>query len=381
MTLPLSQAVGRVLADPVKARTMAPPFDNAAMDGYALRCADLRGAGPWVLPVAGRVPAGQGAPSLSGGKALRVFTGALLPDGADAVVMQEAVRREGKTVWLDHRPYPGQNIRRAGEDMAAGATILNTGQRLDARTIAACAAAGQSEISVRRAIRVALLVTGDEVRQPDEALGIAGIRDVNTPMLRAALARPDVSLIKVTQAADERQRLARDLTALGKEVDLIVTTGGISVGEEDHVKPALDMAGGEIAFSGVALKPGKPVSFGRIGGAFWLGLPGNPVSAFVTWQVFGIALLDRLRGVEPRRRSHQVVLENAISRKLGRCELRPACLGDRDDAGRDVVRCGSATHSARVATLAACDGLIRLPSDLAEASSGTLLDFFPFDDS
>jgi len=331
--------------------------------------------------VAGRVPAGQDAPPLPGGMVLRIFTGAPLPSDADAVVMQEAVRREGETVWLDHRPFPGQNIRRAGEDMAAGATVLKAGQRLDARAIAACAAAGQSKISVRRAIRVALLVTGDEVRQPDEALGIAGIRDVNTPMLRAALARPDVSLIKVTQAADERQRLANDLAALGKEVDLIVTTGGISVGEEDHVKPALAMAGGEIAFSGVALKPGKPVSFGRIGGASWLGLPGNPVSAFVTWQVFGTALLDRLRGALPRRRFHRAVLENGISRKPGRCELRPACLDGRDDAGRDVVRCGRATHSARVATLAACDGLIRLPSDMAGLPSGSLLDFFPFDDT
>lgn len=366
VTLPLSQATGRVPAAPVTARAMTPRFDNVAMEA---------------LPCAARTSGVPVPPSLPSGMVLRIFTGAPLPSGADAVVMQEAVRREGETAWLDHRPCLGQNIRRAGEDMAAGATILKAGQRLDARAIAACASAGQGEVSVRRALRVALLVTGDEVRQPDEALGIAGIRDVNTPMLRAALVRPDISLIKLARAPDERHGLARDLAALGKEVDLIVTTGGISVGEEDHVKPAFAMAGGEIAFSGVALKPGKPVSFGRIGGASWLGLPGNPVSAFVTWQVFGTAILDRLRGTGPRRRARRVMLETRISRKPGRCELRPACLGDRDDAGRDVVRCGRATHSARVATLAACDGLVRFPADLAEASSGTLLDFFPFDDT
>lgn len=375
-------ARGRVLARPVHAGAMVPPFDNSAMDGYALDCGTLDGDGPWTLEVADRIPAGHPATGpLAPRTAARIFTGAPIPQGATAVVAQEQVRRSGTTILLHHRPSPGQNIRRAGEDMVTGTQILAAGEKLGLRAIAACAAAGCCRASVHRSLRVALLVTGDEVREAGSDLGGAQIWDINTPMLRAALSAPGVELAAVEKAADCRNALRARLAALAQEVDLVLTTGGISVGEEDHVRGALSDAGGTVIFSGVALKPGKPISFGRLGQAFWLGLPGNPFSAFVTWQVFGRALVRRLcgeTGGAPLRR--HVVTGTPIRHRAGRCELRPARLAGFDGTGREVAHFEGATHSARVAGLPQADGLLFIPADADYLPEGSLVEFQPFCD-
>jgi molybdopterin molybdotransferase len=222
-------------------------------------------------------------------------------------------------------------------------------------------------------------VTGDEVRPAGTNRSAAQIWDVNSPMLSALLATSAVDLVSVGQAADDRSGLASQLAELAARSDLIVTTGGISVGEEDHVRPALAALGGEILFSGVAIKPGKPVSFGRLGSSLWLGLPGNPLSAFVTFQVFGTALIRRLTGenTQPSLRRH-VVLSEALRRKPGRCELRPATIAGFDAQGREVVRSDDATHSARVGTLPFADGLIFLPAEADYLPAGALVEFHPF---
>lgn len=377
--LALAQALGRVLAVPVSSAGQMPPFDNSAMDGYAVATSALTGPGPWVLPVVARVPAGQPATPLSGAQASRIFTGAPLPPGADAVVMQEDVQRTADSIRIGQRPLPGQNIRRAGSEMAAGSVVLQAGQRLGPREIAACAAAGAGSVRVRRPLRVAVLVTGDEVRKAGEARGSAEIWDVNTPMLVAALSRPGLTLVAVEHGRDSRDGLRLQLAELAGKSDLLVTTGGLSVGEEDHVKPALLALGAEIAFSGVAIKPGKPVSFGLVRGAAWLGLPGNPLSAFVTWHVFGEALVNRLTGDADRaaQRRH-VVTEQAIHRKPGRCELRPARITGFDGTGREIVTFESETHSARVGSLSAASGLIFLPADADDLPAGALIEFQPF---
>lgn len=378
--LPLGQAAGRILAQPVRSHGMAPPFDNAAMDGYAVSTSALRGEGPWVLEVVARVPAGQEATqSLSGPSVARIFTGAPIPEGADAVVMQEEVTRNGDVIHLRRRPAPGQNIRRAGSDMAAGTVVVDKGRRLGPREIAACAAAGAGRVQVRKRLRVALLVTGDEVREAGAARGTAQIWDINTPMLSAALAGAGMDLVATAHGADDRAGLTRQLGAMAAQADLVITTGGVSVGEEDHVKPAFAALGGTILFGGVALKPGKPVSFGRIGSVFWLGLPGNPLGAFVTWQVFGTALSRALSGetaTGPTRRL--VVTAAAIHRKPGRCELRLATLAGFDSQGREVVRFEDATHSGRVGRLPAADGLMFLPADAETLPAGSLIEFQPF---
>lgn len=381
--VPLASALGRVLARPVLSASMVPPFDNAAMDGYAVQGSALIGPGPWPLRVIARVPAGRGGgPKLSGATAARVFTGAPVPAGADAVVMQEEVTRQGDVILLQRRPASGLNIRKAGSDMAAEARVLDAGRRLGPREIAACAAAGAGRVHVRPRLRVALLVTGDEVRPSGAPRADAQIWDVNTPMLSALLTAPAIDLVSVGQAADDRGGLAGQLAGLAARSDLIVTTGGISVGEEDHVKPAMAGLGAEILFSGVAIKPGKPVSFGRIGSTRWLGLPGNPLSAFVTFQVFGTALVRCMTGETaqaPLRR--HVVLTDPIHRNSGRCELRPAAIVGFDAGGREVVRCDDATYSARVGALPAADGLMFLPAEADHLPAGALVEFQPFCDA
>lgn len=378
----LDSALGCVLARAVRSRSMAPAFDNAAMDGYAVATSALSETGPWVLRVVARVPAGQETTvSLAGAVAVaaRIFTGAPIPHGADAVVMQEDVRRDADVIHLSRRPAPGLNIRRAGSDIARGATVLDKGRRLGPREIAACASAGAGIVWVRRRLRVALLVTGDEVRRAGGAREAAQIWDVNTPMLTACLASAGVEIAAAALGADSLSGLVRQLGDLAAQADLVVTTGGISVGEEDHVKPAVAALGGEILFSGAAIKPGKPVSMGCIGKARWLGLPGNPVSAFVTWQVFGLALIRALtgEGTGARTRRH-VVTASAIRRKPGRCELRPASLAGFDAHGREIVCFKDATHSARTGRLPQADGLMFLPADVDSLPAGALVEFQPF---
>ena len=377
--IPLDRALGRILARPVTSRFMSPPFDNAAMDGFAFASAALPGDGPWTLDVVARVPAGQSSTvPLVGLQAARIFTGAKVPDGADAVVMQEDVKRTGSTIRIDRRPTPGFNSRRAGSELAAGVTVRDQGRRLDARAIAACAAAGAGSILARRRLRVALLVTGDEIRVAGAGRAEAQIWDINTPMLSAALTQPHLDLVAVEQGLDSRDGLFLQLAEMTACADLVITTGGISVGEEDHVKPALLALGGDIHFSGVALKPGKPVSFGCVRGSTWLGLPGNPLSAFVTWQLFGTALVARLTGEAGQCARRHVVTSAAISRKAGRCELRPATCTGFDGHGREVVTFDAETHSAHVCALPDRDGLIFLPADCDFLPAGALVEFQPF---
>lgn len=376
----LGAALGRVLARPVLSAAMVPPFDMAAMDGYAVQGRGLIGPGPWPLRVIARLPAGRGAEAgVAGGTAARIFTGAPVPAGADAVVMQEEVTREGEAILLHRRPAAGLNIRKAGDDMLAGACVLEAGRRIGPRGMAACAAAGAGHVHVRPRLRVALLVTGDEVRPAGMARDAGQIWDVNSPMLTALLTAPAVDLFSVGAALDDRAGLARQLGDLAARSDLILTTGGISVGEEDHVRPALEGLDAEVLFSGVAIKPGKPVSFGRLGSCLWLGLPGNPLSAFVTFQLFGAALIRRLtgEGAQAPLRRH-VVLAEGIRRKPGRCEVRPARITGFDAHGREVACVEAATHSARVGTLADADGLVLLPGEVDELPAGALVEFQPF---
>jgi molybdopterin molybdotransferase len=376
----LAQAVGRVLAQPVQSRGMVPPFDNAAMDGFAIHTGDLCGDGPWSLAIGGRIAAGD-IPlcELRRKEAIQVFTGAPVPKGADAVVMQEQVLRSDTHIRLTGLVKPGSNIRRVGEDMAMGRIVVPAGRSLSPRDIAACAAAGYQAVPVIRRIRAALLVTGDEVVQQGQTRGAAAIWDVNTPMLSAAIAAPGIDLCSIQIAGDTRHGLRAQLAELSQKVDLIVTTGGISVGEEDHVKPALSDLSARIAFSGVAVKPGKPVSFGHVGRAAWLGLPGNPLSAFVTWQIFGAALCRSLSGqTQGAVRRRHVVLQRVLHHKPGRCELRLAGLTGFDSAGREVVDFVDATRSGRVSQLSDMDGLLFIPAETEDLPGGALVEFHPF---
>ncbi len=298
--VPLSVARGRILAADVVAAVTVPPLDNSAMDGYAVRCADVPQAGA-ALPVAQRIPAGCVGHALAAGTAARIFTGAPVPAGADAVVMQEFCEHgaDGHVI-VNQVPKSGQNIRRAGEDITAGAVVLQAGTRIGAAEIGLAASIGIAQLPVKRHLRVALLSTGDELTEPGNPLPPGGIYNSNRHFLRAMFEQMGCLVTDAGHVPDTFDATRAALRQAAEAHDLIVTSGGVSVGEEDHVKPAVE-AEGALSLWKIAIKPGKPLAFGKVGrigaptevgaggtasSAAFIGLPGNPVSCFVTFLLF-----------------------------------------------------------------------------------------------
>lgn len=379
-TVALEDATGRVLAAPATTPIPLPPFDNSAMDGYAVRLRDLPGDGPWRLPLARRIAAGDaGGGALPVGGAARILTGAPVPEGADAVVMQENVTVEDGHVVFSRRPRPGENIRRAGDDLAQGSTVLPAGVLIGAREAAALAAAGAARVDVHRRLRVAIFSTGSELRQPGEALAPGQIWNSNRFQLRAALAEPWIDTIDLGAVADEPGLLRRTLEHAASRADLVVTTGGVSVGEEDHMPRLLAEAGGQARVMKVAMKPGKPLTVGTLGKAIYLGLPGNPVSAFVTWRMIGSCVAARRGGIARLRPVFTTVrAATAETRHPGRIEFRPVRIVGEAASGEPEAELLAPTFSARLAMLAAADGLAVIPAAAERIEKGDVLRFLPF---
>ncbi|MEN9428004.1 MAG: hypothetical protein RLZZ220_2353 [Pseudomonadota bacterium] len=300
--VPTAEALGRVLAVDQISSLDVPPLDNSSMDGYALRCADLPAAGARLV-VAQRIPAGSVGHTLAPGTAARIFTGAPIPHGADAVVMQELCSLDGDGVLIDHLPRPGEWIRRAGEDIARGAVVLTAGQRLGPQMLGLAASVGCATLPVFRRLRVALFSTGDELVMPGEPLPPGAIYNSNRYVLRGLLEALGCQVCDLGIVPDSLEATRAALRAAAGSNDLIITSGGVSVGEEDHVKPAVQ-AEGQLDLWLVAMKPGKPVAFGRVNdpaggnGADFIGLPGNPVSSFVTFLMLVRPFILRRMGVE-----------------------------------------------------------------------------------
>jgi molybdopterin molybdotransferase len=375
----LGRAHGRVLADPVRAGADMPGFDNSGMDGYAVCVADLEPGPEPCLPVQGISAAGDAVTRLAPGTAMRIFTGAPVPRGADAVVMQELTRTGGDRITFDHIPQPGENIRRQGEDMRRLDHVVQAGCLLGSREIAACAGAGVGQVSVWRALRVALVLTGDELVPAGEALRDGAIWDVNTPMLHSLITCGWAEITEIRQVRDDRAALVATLDELAGKVDLIVTSGGVSVGERDHVKPALDALDARIGVSGVAIKPGKPITLSTLRDTVVVSLPGNPVSAFITWQVFGAPMAARMAGrTEGGRARRHVRADRDLHHNPGRCEYRPARITGYGSDGLEVVSTGTQTHSARLGPLAGADGLVLIPAEVDGLKQGDLMEFLPF---
>lgn len=377
-TLPLAAATGRVLARDIAAPVPLPLFDNAAMDGYACRSGDLSGQGPWVLPVAGCARAGDVPTPLPNGSAMRILTGAPVPQGADAVIAQEAVRRQGEAIAIAARPRTEQHIRRTGDDLAAGMPLLPAGRIVRAPEAAALAGAGVAEVTVRRRVRVAILCSGSELAVPGTPLKPGQIWDANHAMLTAALDRPCIDRIPLPACADDPEALRELVAQAAAQADIMITTGGVSVGDEDHMAAVIQDLGGRIEVTKLAMKPGKPLSLGQIGHALWLGLPGNPVAAFVTWHVIGQVLAGRMAGLsDPGPARTLAALGAPIRHKPGRCEYRPARLPGHDARGVAQVICLDGAGSHRVAQLAGADALVMIPADVEAMSRGDLVEVLP----
>ncbi|MGM0981947.1 MAG: gephyrin-like molybdotransferase Glp [Pseudomonadota bacterium] len=299
----LDDAAGRVLAEAARAVLDLPGVDNSAMDGYALRRGELD-ARPTGLPVTLRVPAGAGVLRLPEGGCARIFTGAPVPLGADAVVPQERVSLDGMgRVHVAGELADGANIRRRGEESRAGEVLLASGTRLNAAAIALLASQGIDAVTVRRRVRVALVSTGDELIEPGEAWVPGQVYNSNGAMLRALLIQQGCEVLDLGGVADTAADLSQCFARAREEVDLVVCTGGVSVGEEDHVRPVLERLGG-ISFHGVAIKPGKPFTLGWLGpslrdGTPLIGLPGNPVASLVGWQWLALPFVQGRQGRTP----------------------------------------------------------------------------------
>ena len=282
-TVALGEADGRVLACDVAAPLPLPPFTNSAVDGYAVQSRDLPQAKERAFPVTGRVAAGASAKAAQPGQAVRIFTGAPMPDGTDTVFMQEDVRiDEAGHVVLPAGLKPGANVRPAGEDVPQGRVALKAGQRLRPQDVALAAAFGLTQIEVVRRLRVAVFSTGDELASPGAPRAAAQLFDSNRFMLMAMLKRLGCEVSDLGILRDERAPLANALKQVAARHDLILTTGGVSTGEEDHVKAGVESAGTLVLWR-MAIKPGRPVAMGIIGGTPFIGLPGNPVASFVTF--------------------------------------------------------------------------------------------------
>lgn len=375
----LRHADGRVLAAAIAAPLPLPPFTNSAVDGYAVRSGDLSGDTEQTFSVAGRIQAGASAQEpVKPGHAVRIFTGAPMPEGADTVFMQEDVRLdEAGRVVLPTGLKAGANVRPAGEDIIAGTQALPAGQRLRPQDVALAAAFGLTQIEVRRRIRVAVFSTGNELVSPGAPRAAAQLFDSNRFMLMAMLARLGCEVSDLGILRDERASLATALQKVAGAHDLILTSGGVSTGEEDHVKAAVESVGTLVLWR-MAIKPGRPVAMGIIGGTPFIGLPGNPVASFVTFaHVVRPTVLALAGALQKNLIPMPVRAAFAYRKKVARREYVRVALRGAEDGVLEAAkfpREGAGLLSSLVET----DGLVELGEDITRVEPGQTVGFLSY---
>ncbi|WP_047997435.1 gephyrin-like molybdotransferase Glp [Puniceibacterium sp. IMCC21224] len=378
--LALDNALGRVLSAPAIAATALPPFDNSAMDGYALRLSDLRGDGPWELCIADRIAAGDGRSlCLARGTAARIFTGAPMPAGADAVVMQEQVSRVDDIILLTQRPQLGQNIRRLGEDVQKKTQALAAGLSLTPPRLALLAGCGVATVAVHSRVRVAILSTGNELVEAGHALGPGQIYNSNRVMLRATLAR--LAWVEVTDLGilpDEPAKIRAAIRAAAGSHDVVISSGGVSAGEEDHILDALRAEQAELDVLKVAIRPGKPLTIGRLGQALYFGLPGNPYAAAITFSQIARPALRKVAGLTDEPDTWLPATAGfSYARTTGRREYIPVAWSRRDSLGRPILERLGPGASASLSPIALAMGIAVIPSDLSIVHPGQQLKVEP----
>ena len=378
--VPLRQALGRVLASDVHAPFDLPPFANSAMDGYALRHADVAGPADARLAVVGAAFAGRPfAGTVEAGQCARIFTGAALPDGADSVLMQEDAILDNGHIRPSRPLAAKANVRQAGDEIRAGGRLLEQGRRLRAADLGLLASAGLAEAAVARKLRVAFFSTGDELRPVGAALGPGQIYDSTRYTLHGLLTDPAIDMLDFGVVADDPAALRRVLLEAGAQADAIITTGGVSVGDADFVTPALAELG-RVEFWKVAVKPGKPFAFGKIGPAWLFGLPGNPVAVVVTFLQLVRPALLRLMGAPAARPPRlKASSRSALKKSPGRMEFQRGVFGP-DGAGGLIVESVGGQGSHQLSGLCRANCFIVLPTDTAAVQPGDVVDIEPFCD-
>ncbi|HJV93710.1 MAG TPA: gephyrin-like molybdotransferase Glp [Azonexus sp.] len=368
--LPVRSALGRVLAADIIAPHDVPAHDNSAMDGYAVRFDSLAEAGETRLTVVGTAFAGNAFSGLVGkGQAVRIMTGAVLPAGADTVVVQEVTRQEDGVVIVPPGQRQGQNTRRAGEDLARGAVALSAGKRIGPAELGLIASLGVVEVDVKRRLRVAFFSTGDELASLGKPLAPGEIYDSNRYTLHGLLARLGADVIDMGVVPDRPEALEATLLEAAEVADAIITTGGVSVGEADFVREILARVG-EVKFWKLNIKPGRPMAFGKIGNAWLFGLPGNPVAVMVSYTQFALDALLRLSGLDPvpARPLLSVASANAIKKQPGRREYLRGTVAAVD--GRWQVATTGNQGSGVLRSMSEANCFVVLPEDCAGVQAG-----------
>ncbi|MEW6562691.1 MAG: gephyrin-like molybdotransferase Glp [Pseudomonadota bacterium] len=372
--VPLRDALHRVLVVGIHSPVNVPPHDNSAMDGYAFRHTDHA-----ALKIVGHAFAGHPYTGrVEVGTCIRIMTGAPIPDGCDTVVMQEHTRREDDNLIIERMPKPGQNIRRCGEDITERTLILPQGTWIQAAELGLLASLGFDRVEVVRKLRVALLSTGDEIRQPGEPLTAGQIYDSNRYSLYGMLQPMNVEIIDLPSIADDRDSLRQGFLDAARQADVVITSGGVSVGEADFIKALLAEIG-EVVFWKIAMKPGRPLAFGKLGSAYFFGLPGNPVAVMVTFRQFVQAALRRLMGLPARTPvALSAVCTEAIRKIPGRTEFQRGIL-TREASGQWTVRTTGAQGSGILSSMSKANCFIVLPAEAGNIASGVNVEVQPFD--
>jgi molybdopterin molybdotransferase len=379
-TIALHACAGRVATADVVSAIALPPFDQSAVDGYGIHVDDLvtGNTGPFRL-VAKIVAGSRDAPALRPGEVVRLLTGAAISRGVGAVVMEEKATRREQTITIQRPPEAGQNIRRAGEDVGVRTKIVEAGTLMDARHVAILAASGATHVQVRRQARVAILSTGDELVPAGGRRHEHQIHDSNGPMLQALFTSLAVELRTLGCCPDEPERLRRQIAEASRAFDLLLCSGGVSGSDADHVVASVLAAGGTSKKVSLALKPGKPLAIGRVGGMAVLALPGNPVAALVGALLFARPMLQALAGQSaPVQPTIMAKAATTFSHRLGRTEFVPVRVIDHDRLGTPLLEKLGRGGSARLRPLVLADGLGCVPAEADDLAAGAPLRYYPF---
>ncbi len=377
-TIPVQHALGRVLAAAVVSPVNVPSHTNSAMDGYAFRGEDLPQSGEAVFTLIGKSFAGHPFSGTVGkGECVRIMTGATLPPGADTVIMQEQVRAEGDEVVVSAGHKAGEHVRHAGEDIRKGAVVLEPGRQLRPADLGLIASLGIGDVTVTRRLRVAFFSTGDELCSIGEPLGEGQIYDSNRYTLHGMLQQAGVETIDLGVVPDDPAQLRQVLLDASAQADVVITSGGVSVGEADYIKDLLEELG-QIDFWKIAMKPGKPLTFGRLGDAWFLGLPGNPVSVMVTFIQFVRPALQKLSGADfTPPLQLQLPCLSRLTKQPGRIEYQRAIMRQAED-GQWIVETTGGQGSGLLHSMSLANCFIVLPKDSRGVEPGELVTVEPF---
>jgi len=374
--LPLTEAQGRILAEDLSSTVDVPPHDNSAMDGYAVRSADLAEAKEILLPVSQRIPAGKMGLELEPGTAARIFTGAPIPRGADAVVMQEVCTPEGDGVRIMDSVPVGKNLRKAGEDIRVGDSILKIGTKLKPQDIGLAASVGIGKVEVYKRLRVGIFFTGDELREPGETLEPGQIYNSNRHTMRGMLENLNCEIIDLGAVEDTLEATKSAMLKAASESDLVMTSGGVSVGDEDYIRIALEELG-QLDMWRINIKPGKPLAFGKVGDTSFLGMPGNPVSVFATFCLFARPFILKKQGASETQANSFKVPAAFEWPKAGKRHEYVRARVDPDANGRPVINLYPHQGSGVLTSTSWANGLAVIPADTT-VKPEDIIEFIPF---